>query len=50
MAVQVRTFMEGFCLVGIGSAVTEGFGMARRVLVGFGCPGSDRHGKILSGW
>ncbi len=33
--------MEGFCLVGIGSAVTEGFGMARRVLVGFGSPGSD---------
>lgn len=42
--------MEGFGRVGIGSAVTEGFGMARRVLVGFGCPGSDRHGKILSGW
>lgn len=33
--------MERLGRVGIGSAVTEGFGMARRVLVGFGSPGSD---------
>ena len=44
MAVQVRTLMEGLGLVGIGSAVVDGFGRDITGSVRYGCHGGDGSG------